>query len=280
MQKIHRWVARHGKLSFYILFPLNLVGLVGLHLLLNVPLWILVLYLFFCGIILWYTDAAFNQKFLEQASKQRREQCDPEPFYNEVTLQLGYLKNKVYRQQMMINLASAYRSKGEIDQAVKILESINIDQYLSTAPHTKCTYYNNLADIYMLQGQLEKGKIWLDKAMQLLMAVTDQKQHQQMEHILRMNKAELSLLEGQTDIARSILFKEEIRPDSRHQAVMYAYLMAAFYEAEGQLSSAAEQLRFVIQNGGKLYEVQQAQKRLAALERLPKGGEQSEQYRR
>lgn len=261
MEKIKRWAAKH----FYVLLILLPVSL-GIAMacipdegiwgsLIGLLLWSVMLFVLLRIIIL-------RDRYLRKALEAMKNDCDPYPLLQETQEQLTYPGPKSGRQIMEINYALALREVGEYDKAQALMESISIDKH-ATIPAVKLVYYNNRMDICALTGRYAEAVVWYEKTAQIFQDLRPGKQKEQLRHAVEQNLALFHYCKGEFDLTLQVL--RQAKPQNMNERIENAMMFARTYLAMGETEKAKKPLRFVAENGNKLYFATEAKELLTRI---------------
>lgn len=261
MEKVYRWIAKHQVASRI----LNCVvwGILAGYLTKRfdisqwVTLTIAVVMTSICSINLANMDFLLQKKPLEILKNQ----CDPYPFLEEINVQREYPGNDVTKQIRDINYAMALRCIGEYDRAYGLLSMINIDKKAGMLPAVKVTYYNNLMDLCELMGKYQEAVIWYNKSVQLFNDMKPGKQKEKLRNAIETNRAACHFCNGEYEMALRCL--GQAKPENLSERIENAMMYARTYLAMGEAERAVKPLRFVAENGNKLYFATEARELLA-----------------
>ena len=255
MKGLDRWMAKHRKLAKW-LFGALLVGCYSLLLVLGVPLWAVIL---IDLLVLLVNSAYIDGSYLRLQKKPIQaldEGCDPYPLLQETTEQLTYGPGGFIEQCIKINQALAFREAGRYQDALDLLNSINIDRYATIVPVTRFVYYNNLTDILTLMGNYTEAEIWYQKAVQIYQDLPANKDKEKLRPVVEAMAAEAWFRRGEYE--KTIECSNALYPPMPSSQINQAMLIARCYIALGQPEEARKPLEFVIARGNRLHAVAQA----------------------
>lgn len=260
---MYRLLLKH-RIIFSLALAVVLCGAVSPFLIeINSDAWIFAIFYTFFSVLAFCFVESSSDKLLNPASKSLNDDCDPTPLLNETEEQLKYVKNGVTNQLIVLNRTVALGYMGEYSKVLDILENFNADKYKFISPYrgfVKMIYFNNMSEAFNELGDFEKASIWHEKT---LIAAKKFGISTSKEIILA--KASENLRKKEYDIALQTLagFKAKNKLESVCAAMVYAKT----YVALGDLEKAKEKLNFIIENGNKLYMVEQAKKMLTDIEK-------------
>lgn len=186
--------------------------------------------------------------------KALNEGCDPYPLLSETEKLLAYKNTENMKRTILINRAVALRDIGEYETVYDLLKSINIDK--EPVMLNKCAYYNNLFDVCMILEKNDEAGIWFEKYMQVYNDMKGKKAREMLSSSVTAAKAMDAYRRG--DYIASINYTNSNVPKNLRSRVEGAIDYAKACIALGEKERAAEALSFIIQNGNKLYCVNEA----------------------
>ncbi|MBQ7416288.1 MAG: hypothetical protein IJW14_04555 [Oscillospiraceae bacterium] len=256
MQSIRRWMAKHRILA-KVLVCTTMVICYSSLLLVDVTPWLVVavdlFMIFFFNI--WVDVSIAN--LVTPTIKTLNEQCDPYPMLEETERQLHYGYKGTLDQTNRINYACALRQIGQYQQALDVLNDINVDRYGGLQAVSKYVYYNNLMDVLTMMGRYAEAEIWYQKAVQIYKDLPENRIKKQLADSVESAAAYAWFRRGEYEKAKETL--NATQPKELCNRVGHALLYARCCVAEGNLDAAREPLEFVIQCGNRLYAAQEAQ---------------------
>ena len=186
--------------------------------------------------------------------------CDPYPLLAETEDQLSYVKNRGSRQLLTINRAAALIELGQFEEALALLEALNIDAPVCLGLW-RHVYYHNAALAALGCGQREKADIYRRQAQQQVAAVTHKPHKAIVESATLAIDIVMHLADGDYDAARRLLEQHQ-EPHHTLDRVHRAYQRGRVELAQGNLSAARLHFEFAVQYGGKLYLAEKAREKL------------------
>lgn len=255
MKGLDRWIAKHRKLAKW-LFGALLVGCYSLLLVLGVPLWaVIIIDLFVLLVNSTHIDGSL-MRLQKQPTQALISDCDPYPLLQETTEQLTYGPTGVIEQNIKVNHALALREVGRYQDALELLNSINIDRYAATLPVTRFVYYNNLTDVLTLLGNYPEAEVWYQKAVQIYQDMPENKLKQRLRPVVEAMAADAWFRRGEYE--KTIECVNALYPSEAYNQINQAMLIARCYIALGQPEEARKPLEFVVAKGNRLHAVAQA----------------------
>lgn len=256
MNKFQHFVARYKFLSFFLLVILACGIYSFLLMMLNVPIWgLIIVNLILVFVIYAYVEYS-PEPIMRRALKELNDNCDPYPLLEETEKLLTYKNSEVLEQIILINHAVGHRSVGDYQKNLDILRMLNIDKTAGIQPIQKVVYYNNLMDACGLLEKYDEAEIWYSKMMLILGDIKNEKQLQALESAMQSATAFHHFCQKEYDKALQIM--NEKKDVNRNNAIDNAMLYAKIATAMGDIDTAKKKLQFVIENGNRLYAVQEA----------------------
>ena len=262
MSKFSKWVAKHHTLCNILALIAGIAVLVllkwaGIH-----PVLAFVLYFVSIFLLMWMTNLIVLYPMIK-LSASVGDSNDPYPLLEVCEfLQSCKLGNQI-KTIALVNYSAMLRNIGRYYQAQEILTSID-PKKLPNPKVNKFVYYNNLADICFLLGELDEGSSWYEKTKEAYAEIP-----LKIRNNLRSNF--FASLESQQAYCQKNYQKvlDELSKADETKLVHKidnSILRAKAYVALGRTDEAKRELNFVIENGNKLYAVTEAKKLLKELE--------------
>jgi len=216
-----------------------------------------IFYLFFAVLSFGFVESS-SDRLMRTASKALSEGCDPTPLLRETKEQLKYVKHGVANQLVLLNYTVALGYMGEYSGVIETLETFDTDKYKFLSPYRgfiNMIYYNNMSDAYDELGDFENASLWHKKTM-----ISAKKLGMSNSKEIILAKALENLRKKEFKAALETLesFKGKTLLDSVCASMVYAKV----YIGLGEKEKAKEKLDFIVENGNKLYMVEQAKKML------------------
>lgn len=219
-----------------------------------------IFYIFFAVLAICFVESA-SDKLLKTAAKALNNSCDPTVLLNETEEQLKHVKRGITNQLIVLNHTVALGYMGEYSKAFEILSSFDTDKYKLISPYRayiKMIHSNNMADTCDELGDFESASAWhkktLNAAKKLGMSNSSE--------IILANASE-ALRKKEYGSALKIL--EGLKKKNMLENVCASMVYAKAYIGLGETGKAKEKLNFILENGNKLYMVEQAKKMLEGI---------------
>ena len=193
-------------------------------------------------------------------------ELDPEKFIELTENEYNKNKNKKYRNYMKLNLSAGYSSVGKIETAYEKLKEVDLSKKLYRE-RDKILYYYNEALFLITLGKKEAATEIYNKYLS-----------EEIEKI-RNNKKLCEIYCGLVKVLEGMLFHENDnekmikilnealkKTKIKRQKLGFKHLLAIYKEKTGKIEEARELYKEVIENGNKLYIVQEAKEKLENIE--------------
>lgn len=264
MEKFFRFAARRPRLCklLYLLFPtlplsvsLALLDVSWLENLLYTALVLLPSYLLvdLSGILL-----------MSPKVKNLNENCDPIPLFEVSGFLLTCRQRSSHRIVTAMNHAVALRDLGAFEEALKVMEGVNLSRPRKIPAMVKFVYFHNLTDLLDNLGRREEADAMYARAMEFWGTVPPRRKTPALENTLRFSQAFAHCRRG--EFSRAVASVQDMNCTSPRQQVERGMLLARCAIALGQTQRAAEWLSYVISHSNRLYLVALAQNLLDNLE--------------
>jgi hypothetical protein len=263
MLSVYRWITEHSGLCRTLLFLL--LGAFTLYAASFQYVSFLSIYLL--DLFIWFLVGRFISlapaKLLREPHSQLQQECDPYPLMEETQRQLARKFDGPHRQVLEMDYAVSLRETGQFHKASEVLENINIDKFPGTTPFLKYVYYHNLSDICYLLDRSEEARIWSRKFRQIYHDLPPTKAKQELAATNDLMEAEIHYYEGNFESAlRKVAW---IKLPTRRMVLDGALLAAKCHIALEEPEKARQKLQYIIDNGNRLFIVQQAREILDGL---------------
>ena len=263
MEKIFRFAARRPALFRILpcLFPA--LPLAVMLISLEVPTWIAiaciaaVLYPFFI-------IPKLSEFFLMNPKiKVLNQECDPIPLLEITSFLLTCRQSPAYRITTSMNHAVALRDLGSCEEALRIMENIDLSRPRRIPAMVKFVYYHNWSDFLDHSGRMDEADAMHRTAMEFYDAIP-RKQKSALENTVCFSRASALCRHGSFTEAVALL--RDMNCANLRQQVERGMLLARCSIALGQSPRAREWLQYIIDHGNRLHMVSQARKMLEDLE--------------
>lgn len=263
MKTIWRFVTEHPGLSKGILF-LAIFGLTvftsGNEHVSFLTVYLIDLFILFLGNR--FIGAAPGM-LLQEPLEILEQKCDPYPFLEEMERQMARNDMSPQRQITEVHYATALRMVGQNQRCADILDSINIDRYIGVSPQAKFVYYNNLSDVLFALGRMTEAEIWHKKALRIYDDLPAGKIKNTLTDTIQISEAEALYYQQEYDKAlRKVAW---ISCKSTRTLLDAALLAAKCHIAMEEPEKAKEKLKYVAENGNRLYIAEEASALLETL---------------
>jgi len=192
-------------------------------------------------------------------------ELDPEKFIELTENEYDRNKNKKYRNYMKLNLSAGYSSAGKIETAYEKLKEVDLSKKLYRE-RDKILYYYNEALFLITFGKKEAATEIYNK--HILEEIEKIKNNKKLGEIYcNLVKVLEGMLFHENDNEKMIeLLNEALKKTKiKRQNLGFKHLLAIYKEKAGKIEEARELYKEVIENGNKLYIVQEAVEKLKKL---------------
>ena len=189
-------------------------------------------------------------------------ELDPEKFIELTENEYNKNKNKKYRNYMKLNLSAGYSSAGKIETAYEKLKEVDLSKKLYRE-RDKILYYYNEVLLLIALGKKEEAKEIYNK--DLSEEIEKIKNNKKIGEIYcGLVKVLEGMLFHENDNEKMIKILNEAlkKSKTKRQNLGFKYLLATYKEKTGEIQEAMELYKEVIENGNKLYIVQEAKEKL------------------
>lgn len=257
MNNFNKWISRHGFLAMLIAVILFWsAGTLLMFVSESISLWWIIFYVltFLLSLLISYSAKITE---MNNAIKILWNFCDPYPMLQEMSEQLSYVKSKKYKTLLLINKAVAIGKTGDFETNLKILKDINIEEQ-GFSLIFKAIYFNNLADAYISVKDFENAKKYLEMTEQIIPQLKNEKNRHILKRSYNLNLVSLKISEGDFESAITIINSTNDINESKHLIVEKSLLWAQIYIGAKRFNEADRCLKYVINNGNRLYAVTEA----------------------
>ena len=193
------------------------------------------------------------------------EKCDPYAFLEA----LAKIKpgRKDLRPYILLNMAAGYANTPDWRMNQQILQDVLTCTNKPSPPVYLALYYNNLADFYLKSGQYPLSVQALQNMEGQLNEPKFPKNLYYQYYNLHLDMVFLlNLAQGQLDGVETVLLARFNRLKEKSGKVNTQLHLAMLYRQTGETEKQRQALAFVLQNGNKLFAVQEAGQMLAELD--------------
>ena len=191
-------------------------------------------------------------------------ELDPEKFIELTENEYNKNKNKKYRNYMKLNLSAGYSSAGKIETAYEKLKEVDLSKKLYREQNKILYYYNEALILNVLGKKEEATEIYNKELSEEIEKIGKRKEDSEIYNLV---KALEGMLFHQNDNEKMIEILNEAlkKTKTKRQNLGLKHLLAAYKEKVGKIEEAMELYKEVIENGNKLYIVQEAKEKLGNL---------------
>ena len=195
-------------------------------------------------------------------------ELDPEKCIELTENEYNKNKNKKYRNYMKLNLSAGYSSAGKIETAYEKLKEVDLSKKLYRERNKILYYYNEALILNVLGKKEEATEIYNKELSEEIEKIGKRKKDSEIYCSL------LKVLEGmlfhENDNEKMIEILNEAlkKTKAKRQNLGFKYLLATYKEKIGEIEEAMELYKEVIENGNKLYIVQEAKEKLENINRI------------
>ena len=191
-------------------------------------------------------------------------ELDPEKFIELTENEYNKNKNKKYRNYMKLNLSAGYSSVGKIETAYEKLKEVDLSKKLYRERNKILYYYNEALILNVLGKKEEATEIYNKELSEEIENIGKRKKDSEIYNLV---KALEGMLFHENDNEKMIEILNEAlkKSKTKRQNLGFKYLLATHKEKIGEIEEAMELYKEVIENGNKLYIVQEAVEKLKKL---------------
>ena len=193
-------------------------------------------------------------------------ELDPEKFIELTENEYNKNKNKKYRNYMKLNLSAGYSSAGKIETAYEKLKEVDLSKKLYRERDKILYYYNEALFLITFGKKEEATEIYNKDLSEEIEKIGKRKKEREIYNLL---KALEGMLFHENDNEKMIEILNEAlkKSKTKRQNLGFKYLLATHKEKIGEIEEAMELYKEVIENGNKLYIVQEAKEKLENIKR-------------
>ena len=191
-------------------------------------------------------------------------ELDPEKYIELTENEYNRNKNKKYRNYMKLNLVAGYSSSGKIETAYEKLKEVDLSKKLYRERNKILYYYNEALILNVLGKKEEATEIYNKELSEEIENIGKRKKDSEIYNLV---KALEGMLFHENDNEKMIEILNEAlkKSKTKRQNLGFKYLLATHKEKIGEIEEAMELYKEVIENGNKLYIVQEAVEKLKKL---------------
>lgn len=200
----------------------------------------------------------YYKKYINILDKE----LDPEKFIEITQNEDNRNKNKRYRNYMKLNLCAGYSSLGKVEEAYQNLKDIDLSKKSLFREQDKILYYYNEALLLQeLDRKEEAIVIYKEKILQLKEKF---KTNKELEGINPLIEFLNGILFYENDNTKMIEILSELlkKLSNKRQILVIKNLLANYKVKAGETEEARKLYEEVIENGNKLYIVEEAKEKL------------------
>ena len=247
-------------IDFLIVFTISIFLLKSENFLFNYLFYPLIfLVLFKINIRLW---TYLYSNYMNVLDKE----LDPEKFIELTENEYNKNKNKKYRNYMKLNLVAGYSSAGKIETAYEKLKEVDLSKKLYRERDKILYYYNEVLLLITLGKKEAATEIYNKHILEEIEKIKNNKK------LSKIYCGFIKVLEGmlfhENDNEKMIEILNEAlkKSKTKHQNLGFKHLLGICKEKAGKIEEARELYKEVIENGNKLYIVQEAKEKLENIE--------------
>ena len=263
MEKFNRFVAKHFW-AVYVSLILALVALYFAMLFWDGMPGVLYLDLLVAVVIVAWLCVRSGTVLLHKAYKELEDHCDPEPYFKETSQQLSYPGNWIMKLTRIVNATTALLELGEYTQAYDMMVKIRSDIDRCMRADVQTVYYNNMAACCTALKEWPEAEIWYRKMLESFQKIKFEKIRAKYKNAINLHS--VNAYYRNQDYMKAMQMLDSIQPQTLRLRVHLAAHYGNIYLALGETAKAREALTFVVENGNKLYVVQEARQMLAEME--------------
>ncbi|MBR2986452.1 MAG: hypothetical protein IKC63_00380 [Clostridia bacterium] len=223
----------------------------------------------FVEVTLYIVIATASARLAGRAAKILNEECDPEPLLDETAYLLSHFrKGNPIRYSFMIDRSTALIESGRREEAYQLLKSIPYQTFLPQYLMAYAIYHHNLYCLADRLGKTDEAEYHYFEARRVFPSVKIPAQRDMLLRSFGIGDICYALRHGDYKYAIDDLLKNP--GGDRRGRVTAALLLARAYLMAGDEAAARDRLLYVIREGNKLVDVQDAK---ALLSTLPAAGE-------
>lgn len=203
----------------------------------------------------------YYKKYINILDKE----LDPEKFIEITQNEYDRNKNRRYRNYMKLNLCAGYSSLGKVEEAYQNLKDIDLSKKsLFRAQDKILYYYNEVLLLHGLERKEEAIVIYQEKVLKMMEKFKTKKGLDETNAMIKFLNGIL-FYENDTIKMIEILSKTLKKLSVKRQGLVIKHLLANYKSKAGEMEEARKLYEEVIENGNKLYIVEEAKEKLNKL---------------
>ena len=203
----------------------------------------------------------YYKKYINILDKE----LDPEKFIEITQNEYDRNKNKRYRNYMKLNLCAGYSSLGKVEEAYQNLKDIDLSKKSLFREQDKILYYYNEALLlHGLERKEEAIVIYKEKVLKMMEKFKTKKGIDETNAMIEFLNGIL-FYENDTTKMIEILSETLKKLSVKRQVLVIKHLLANYKSKAGEIEEARKLYEEVIENGNKLYIVEEAKEKLNKL---------------
>ena len=263
MKFIGRFLTLHGRGLYYILSLCICLGIAILCFTGKISFLTALLLVCIIPPILYLVINIRSYKYWMQFMSALEVGCDPYPLLEETEYMISKAKKGLPYFQVTINYSIALMATGQYKKALSVLQGLDFTKIPTLPHHNMFVYYNNLRTACAANKQWEQMGIYQSKAEASYACIKKQAFKKKLSDPISHYQISQYIQEKKYDEAEEAL--SAFIPKRGREAVMTAMTRTGIHIGRGETEQAKEQLRYIIENGNKLYVVTEARQILETL---------------
>lgn len=255
-----RFICKHYRPVFWTLVTVYFMLSLVMTLATDSFVWLWVFTALYLAVGIFGIGLAPN-RLIRPTIAKRVNDCDPYPMLAEMETMLTYRLPKRTRAVCLIDYAVALQETGDHPRAYDVLRTVDIES-LRMPPVGRFVYYNNLAGLCTRLNRVEEADYCYAQQRQLFGTLPKAVQTKMQMHMIG-GAANERFRHG--DYVETMRILETASHDTNVARVSDAMLYARAAVRVGEKEKACENLRYVVNYGGRLAIVEEAKAMLNAL---------------
>ncbi|MDR1564246.1 MAG: hypothetical protein LBS74_04725 [Oscillospiraceae bacterium] len=266
MDKFYRWSAKHRwyiTIAYNIIFWIPIIISLLLGALFDFSFYVVYFLLIFPTSLIFLIY--FPKKAIDKAIKKLDANCDPYPLLETVNEQLTYVRLKSFVTVLQQYKGIALALTGQYAEALEIACKNNLEAKRTPIP-TQIAYCIDLAALYTETGDYSSAALCFNKADQLLSLKLSPHVKSSCLIVYNLNFATYKIYTQQIGEASVLVDSINDSNFGVRSLVDLNLLKSRLLIAQNKPQEALPALRYVINNGNRLYAVTEARELLAGIE--------------